>query len=61
MGSIRLTSHKQHLRLLGILEKRTRTIEIVQICGADLDKPLIKAAMPFLIKKERVKDRKSVV
>ena len=53
MESIRLTSHKQHLRLLGILEKRTRTIEIVQICGADLDKPLIKAAMPFLIKKER--------
>ena len=54
MESIRLTSNKQHLRLLDILEKRTRTIEIVQICDEDLDKPLIKAAMPFLIRKERV-------
>lgn len=54
MESIRLTSHKQHLRLLDILEKRTRTIEIVQICDEDLDEPLIKAAAPFLIKKERV-------
>lgn len=54
MESIRLTSHKQHLALLDALEKRTQTIEIVQICGEDLDEPLIKAAMPFLIKKELV-------
>lgn len=54
MESIRLTSHKQYLRLLDVLEKRTRTIEIVQICDEDLDEPLIKAAMPYLIKKERV-------
>lgn len=54
MESIRLTSHDQHLKLLDVLEKRTRTIEIVQICDEDLDEPLIKAAMPFLIKKERV-------
>lgn len=54
MESIHLTSHEQHLRLLNILEKRTQTIEIVQICSEDLDKPLVKAAMPFLIKKERV-------
>lgn len=54
MKSILLTSHDQHLRLLDILEKRTRTIEIVQICDEDLDEPLIGAAMPFLIKKERV-------
>lgn len=53
MESITLTSHEQHLRLLNILEKRTRTIEIVQICE-DSDVPLIKAAMPFLINKERV-------
>lgn len=51
--SITLTSHEQHLRLLDVLEKRTRTIEIVQICD-DADEPLIKAAMPFLINKERV-------
>ena len=54
MESIQLTSHKQYLRLLDVLEKRTRTIEIVQICGEDLDEPLIAAAMPFLIKQERV-------
>ena len=54
MESIRLTSHEQHLRLLDILEKRTRTIEIVQICDEDLDEPLIKAAALYLIKKERV-------
>lgn len=54
MESIRLTSHEQHLKLLDVLERRTRTIEIVQICDEDLDEPLIKAAMPFLIKKERV-------
>lgn len=54
MESITLTSHEQHLKLLDVLEKRTRTIEIVQICGDDLDEPLIRAAMPFLIKKERV-------
>lgn len=54
MESIRLTSHEQHLKLLDVLEKRTQTIEIVQICDEDLDEPLIKAAMPFLIKKERV-------
>lgn len=54
MESITLTSHEQHLRLLDVLEKRTRTIEIVQICGEDTDDPLIKAAMPFLINKERV-------
>lgn len=54
MESIRLISHKQYLKLLDVLEKRTRTIEIVQICDEDLDEPLIKAAMPYLIKKERV-------
>lgn len=54
MESIQLTSHEQHLKLLDVLEKRTRTIEIVQICDEDLDEPLIAAAMPFLIKKERV-------
>ena len=54
MESIQLISHEQHLRLLNILKKRTRTIEIVQTCGEDLDEPLIKAAMPYLIKKERV-------
>lgn len=54
MESITLTSHEQHLRLLNVLEKKTRTIEIVQICGEDLNEPLIAAAMPFLIKKERV-------
>ena len=54
MESIQLTSHMQYLRLLDVLEKRTRTIEIVQICGEDLDEPLIRAAMPYLIKKERV-------
>lgn len=52
MENIRLTSHRQYLALLDVLEKRTRTIEIVQICGEDLDEPLIKAAMPFLIKRE---------
>ncbi len=54
MENIRLTSREQHLKLLDALEKRTRTIEIVQICGEDLDEPLIRAAMPFLIKKELV-------
>lgn len=53
MESITLATHKQHLKLLDILEKRTRTIEIVRICE-DSDVPLIRAAMPFLIKKERV-------
>ncbi len=52
MESILITSHRQYLTLLDVLEKRTRTIEIVQICGEDLDEPLIKAAVPFLIKKE---------
>ncbi|MBD5384543.1 MAG: hypothetical protein HDR72_06055 [Ruminococcaceae bacterium] len=56
MESIRLASHEQHLRLLDILEKRTRTIEIVQICDEDLDEPLIKAAAPYLIKKESVNE-----
>ena len=54
MESIQLISHKQYLKLLDVLEKRTRTIEIVQICDEDLDEPLIKAAAPYLIKKERV-------
>ena len=54
MESIQITSHEQHLKLLDALERRTRTIEIVQICGEDLNEPLIKAAMPFLIKQERV-------
>lgn len=53
MESITLTSHWQYLRLLDVLEKRTRTIEIVQICE-NSDDPLVKAAMPFLINKERV-------
>ena len=51
MENICLTSHDQHLRMLNILENRTRTIEIVQICGEDLTEPLIKAAIPFLINK----------
>ena len=51
MENICLTSHDQHLRMLNILENRTRTIEIVQICGEDLTEPLIKAAIPFLKKR----------
>lgn len=49
---LRLVSHRQHLELLDALEKRTRVIEIVRICGGDEE--LIKEATPFLIKKERV-------
>lgn len=49
---IRLVSRRQHLALLDALEKRTRTIEIVRIGGGD--ETLIGAAVPFLVKKERV-------
>ena len=52
--SVLLTDHEQFLRLLSVLEKNTAAIEIVQINGEDLNEPLIKAAQPFLIKKEYV-------
>ncbi len=51
---ITLTDHPQFLRLLSALEKETAVIEIVQINGEDLNEPLIKAAQPFLVKKEYV-------
>ena len=51
---ITLTDHKQFLRLLSALEKKTAVIEIVQINGEDLNAPLVKAAMPFLIRKDIV-------
>ena len=51
---ITLTDHRQFLSLLAALEKETAVIEIVQVNGEDEDTPLIKAAMPFLIKKEIV-------
>lgn len=51
---ITLTDHEQFLRLLSALEKETAALEIVQICGEDADEPLIKAAKPFLLKKESV-------
>lgn len=51
---ITLTDHKQFLRLLSVLEKDTAALEIVQICGEDANETLIKAAMPFLLKKENV-------
>ena len=51
---ITLTDHKQFLSLLAALERQTAVIEIVQVNGEDEDAPLIKAAMPFLIKKELV-------
>lgn len=51
---ITLTDHKQYLQLLSVLEKETAVIEIVRICGENADEPLIKAAAPFLIKKENV-------
>ena len=47
-----LVSHRQHLELLDALEKRTRVIEIVRICGGDEE--LIKEGPRFLIKKGRV-------
>ncbi|MDE6726659.1 MAG: hypothetical protein K2J80_01820, partial [Oscillospiraceae bacterium] len=52
--SLTLTDHEQYLRLLSVLEKETSIIEIVQICGENANEPLMKAAVPFLIKKERV-------
>ncbi len=51
---ITLTDHEQFLRLLSALEKETASLEIVQICGEDANEPLIKAAIPFLLKKENV-------
>ena len=51
---ITLTDHDQFLRLLSALEKETASLEIVQICGEDANEPLIKAAIPFLLKKENV-------
>lgn len=51
---ITLTDHGQFLRLLSALEKETASLEIVQICGEDTNEPLIKAAIPFLLKKENV-------
>lgn len=52
--SLTLTDHEQYLRLLSVLEKETAVIEIVQICGENANEPLIKAAVPFLTKKENV-------
>lgn len=52
--NITLTDHEQYLRLLSVLEKETVTIEIVLVNGEDTDAPLIKAVIPFLIKKELV-------
>lgn len=51
---ITLSDREQYLRLLSALEKETAVIEIVRICGEDADEPLIKAAEPFLLKKESV-------
>ncbi len=52
--NITLADHEQFLRLLSVLEKYTAVVEIVQINGEDLNEPLIKAAMPYVIKKETV-------
>lgn len=54
LESIDLTDHQQFLRLLSALEKETAVIEIVRINGDDTNTPLIKAALPYLIKKETV-------
>lgn len=51
---ITLTDHEQYLRLLSALEKETAALEIIQVCGEDESDPLIKAALPFLRKKETV-------
>lgn len=49
-----LTDHEQYLQLLSVLEKETVVIEIVQICGENMNETLIKAIVPFLIKKGNV-------
>lgn len=53
-GSLTLTDHKQFLSLLAALERQTSVIEIVRICDETEDSALIKAAEPFIIRKETV-------
>ena len=53
-AELKLTSHDQYLKLLKLLEREATIIEIVQINGDDQNDPIIKAAQPYIIRKQNV-------